>query len=114
MRLFGYPLAHENDAERAGRAALSIQRALAELNRKNAGTAKPELVARLPALRHPAQMGGVELLSAFAEHAATPDRGVGPAALLRRRHGRRLSLQARAHSGRFLAAHEALKSPKDP
>jgi hypothetical protein len=28
MALFGYPLAHENDAERAARAALSIQRAL--------------------------------------------------------------------------------------
>ena len=47
MCLFGYPLAHENDAERAARAALSIQRALAELNRKNAGTGKPELVARI-------------------------------------------------------------------
>jgi class 3 adenylate cyclase len=47
MCLFGYPLAHENDAERAARAALSIQRALAELNRKNAGTTKPELVARI-------------------------------------------------------------------
>jgi class 3 adenylate cyclase/uncharacterized protein YjiS (DUF1127 family) len=47
MCLFGYPLAHENDAERAARAALSIQRTLAELNRKNAGTAKPELVARI-------------------------------------------------------------------
>jgi class 3 adenylate cyclase len=29
MALFGYPLAHENDAERAARAALLIQRALA-------------------------------------------------------------------------------------
>ena len=47
MALFGYPLAHENDAERAARAALSIQRALAELNRKNAGTGKPELQARI-------------------------------------------------------------------
>src|SRR5580658_4171322 len=47
MALFGYPLAHENDAERAARAALSIQSALADLNRKNAGTAKPELVARI-------------------------------------------------------------------
>ena len=47
MCLFGYPLARENDAERAARAALSIQRALTELNRKNAGTAKPELVARI-------------------------------------------------------------------
>jgi class 3 adenylate cyclase/tetratricopeptide (TPR) repeat protein len=47
MALFGYPLAHENDAERAARAALSIQRALADLNRKNAGAGKPELVARI-------------------------------------------------------------------
>jgi len=47
MSLFGYPVAHENDAERAARAALAIQRALAELNRKNAGTGKPELVARI-------------------------------------------------------------------
>ena len=31
MALFGYPVAQENDAERAVRAALSIQRALAEL-----------------------------------------------------------------------------------
>ena len=30
MALFGYPVAQENDAERAVRAALSIQRALAE------------------------------------------------------------------------------------
>jgi class 3 adenylate cyclase len=47
MCLFGYPVAHENDAERAARAALSIQRALAELNRKNARTAAPQLVARI-------------------------------------------------------------------
>src|SRR6201987_1847233 len=47
MVLFGYPVAQENDAERAARAALSIQRALSELNRKNAGTAKPELAARI-------------------------------------------------------------------
>ena len=40
MALFGYPVAQENDAERAVRAALSIQRALAELNRKNEGTWK--------------------------------------------------------------------------
>jgi hypothetical protein len=31
MALFGYPVAQENDAERAARAALAIQRALAEL-----------------------------------------------------------------------------------
>jgi len=47
LALFGYPVAHENDAERAARASLSIQRALAELNRKNAGTGKPVLQARI-------------------------------------------------------------------
>ncbi len=47
LALFGYPVAQENDAERAARAALSIQRALAELNRKNAGTGKPVLAARI-------------------------------------------------------------------
>src|SRR5262249_44467893 len=31
MALFGYPVAQENDAERAARAALSIQRGLAEV-----------------------------------------------------------------------------------
>src|SRR5215469_7053900 len=47
MAVFGYPLAHENDAERAARTALSIQRALSDVNRKNAGAGKPELVARI-------------------------------------------------------------------
>ena len=47
MALFGYPVAQENDAERAARAALSIQRALAEVNRSNAGTGKPALNARI-------------------------------------------------------------------
>jgi hypothetical protein len=47
MALFGYPVAQENDSERAVRAALSIQRALAEVNRKNSGSAKPALVARI-------------------------------------------------------------------
>jgi class 3 adenylate cyclase len=47
MALFGYPVAQENDAERAARAALSIQRALAEVNRKNVRTGKPALNARI-------------------------------------------------------------------
>ena len=37
MALFGYPRAQENDAERAVRAALAIQRALADINARNAG-----------------------------------------------------------------------------
>ena len=47
MSIFGYPVAHENDAKRAVRAALSIQRALAELNRKNESTGNPALAARV-------------------------------------------------------------------
>ena len=47
MSLFGYPVAQENDAERAARAALGIQHAFTELNRKNACAGKPELAARI-------------------------------------------------------------------
>ncbi len=47
MALFGYPQAQENDAERAVRAALAIQRAIAEINTKNAGRGAPELRARI-------------------------------------------------------------------
>jgi predicted ATPase/class 3 adenylate cyclase len=47
MALFGYPVSQENDAERAVRAALAIQRALTELNRSNAGLGKPALTARI-------------------------------------------------------------------
>ena len=47
MALFGHPIAQENDSERAVRAALAIQLALAELNRKNAGSGRPELLARI-------------------------------------------------------------------
>ena len=47
MALFGYPVTQENDAERAARAALSIQRALAEVNRKNAAAGKSALNARI-------------------------------------------------------------------
>ena len=41
MALFGYPQAQENDAERAVRAALAIQRALADLNARNARSGAP-------------------------------------------------------------------------
>ena len=46
MALFGYPQAQENDAERAVRAALAIQRALEDINR-NRGKSAPELLARI-------------------------------------------------------------------
>jgi class 3 adenylate cyclase len=47
MALFGYPHAQENDAERAVRAALAIQRALSDLNARNSAKAAPELSARI-------------------------------------------------------------------
>ena len=47
MALFGYPYAQENDAERAVRAALAIQRALVEINARNASKGAPELSARI-------------------------------------------------------------------
>ena len=47
MALFGHPVAQENDAERAARAALSIQRSLDDINRKNASSGKPALNARI-------------------------------------------------------------------
>jgi class 3 adenylate cyclase len=43
----GYPAAQENDAERAAPAARAIQRALAEVTRKNADTGKPARSARI-------------------------------------------------------------------
>jgi class 3 adenylate cyclase len=47
MALFGYPLAQENDAERALRAALEIQRALAEINAGKTDSGWPKLEARI-------------------------------------------------------------------
>ena len=79
LALFGYPLAHENDAERAARAALSIQRALAELNAKNASTGKPELKARIGLETGPAVLdatgeiyGDVANIAARVEALAEP------------------------------------------
>ena len=47
MALFGYPQAQENDAERAVRAALAIQRALSDLNASPVAKGAPELSARI-------------------------------------------------------------------
>jgi tetratricopeptide (TPR) repeat protein len=60
MALFGYPHAQENDAERAVRAALAIQRVLAEINARNAAKGEPELVVRIGLETGPVvvEMGG--------------------------------------------------------
>jgi class 3 adenylate cyclase len=47
MALFGYPQAEENDAERAVRAALAIQRGLGELSARNTRSGEPELDVRI-------------------------------------------------------------------
>src|SRR5579871_411264 len=47
MALFGYPQAQENDAERAVLAALRVQRAVAELNARNATAGAPQLAVRI-------------------------------------------------------------------
>ena len=47
IALFGYPVAHESDLQRAAHAAFVIQRSLAELNRKNDRNGKPTLAARI-------------------------------------------------------------------
>jgi class 3 adenylate cyclase/predicted ATPase len=79
MALFGYPVAQENDAERAVRAALSIQRALGELNRKNEGAGKPALAARIAIDTGPAVLdasgeifGDVPNVAARAQALAEP------------------------------------------
>jgi class 3 adenylate cyclase/predicted ATPase len=83
MSLFGYPVAHENDAERAVRAALAIQRALAELNRKNAGTGKPVLSARIGVETGPAVVDAVgEIYGDVANIAARVQALAEPGAVL--------------------------------
>jgi class 3 adenylate cyclase len=79
MALFGYPIAQENDAERAVRAALSIQRALAGLNRMNKGAGKPALAARIAIDTGPAVLdaggeifGDVPNIAARAQALAEP------------------------------------------
>src|SRR5208282_1887441 len=79
MALFGYPRAQENDAERAARAALAIQRALAELNARNAARGAPELNGRIGIESGPVIMeatgevfGDVPNVAARVEAAAEP------------------------------------------
>jgi class 3 adenylate cyclase len=83
MALFGYPVAQENDAERAVRAALSIQRALAELNRKNEGVGKPALAARIAIDTGPAVLdAGGEIFGDVANVAARAQALADPGAVV--------------------------------
>jgi class 3 adenylate cyclase len=83
MALFGHPVAQENDAERAVRAALSIQRALAELNRKNEGAAKPALAARIAIDTGPAVLdAGGEIFGDVANIAARAQALADPGAVV--------------------------------
>jgi class 3 adenylate cyclase len=84
MSLSGYPVAHENDAERAARAALTIQGALVELNRKNQSTGKPVLTARIGVETGPAVLdaageiyGDVANIAARVQALAEPGRRSG-------------------------------------
>src|SRR5262249_6344288 len=83
LAVFGHPLAHENDTERAARAALSIQRSLGELNRKNAGSGKPELAARIGLDTGPAVVDAVgEIYGDVANVAARVQAVAEPGAVL--------------------------------
>jgi class 3 adenylate cyclase len=83
MALFGYPVAQENDAERAVRAALSIQRALVELNRKNEGVGKPALAARIAIDTGPAVLdAGGEIFGDVANVAARAQALAEPGAVV--------------------------------
>jgi class 3 adenylate cyclase len=105
LALFGYPLAHENDAERAARAALSIQRELVELNRKNAGSGKPELTARFGLETGPAVVdatgeiyGDVANTAARVQALAEPGAVLVTAQVLRQVAGLFVAEQRGAHT----------------
>ena len=102
MALFGYPVAQENDAERAARAALSIQHALAEVNRKNADSGKPALNARIGI-----ETGSVVVDAAGEIYGDAPNicgarAGAGGAG-----HGRRDCAECSARSRAFLSPRSA-------
>jgi class 3 adenylate cyclase/predicted ATPase len=83
MSLFGYPVALENDAERAVRAALQIQRALTEINRKNDSAEKPALAARIAVDTGPAVLdAGGEIFGDVANVAARAQALAEPGAVV--------------------------------
>ncbi len=71
LAVFGVPTAHEDDPERAVRAALEMQAVLSELNRGFAAEGKPQLEMRI----------GIEAGEVLVdiERAAGPATGCSPA-----------------------------------
>jgi len=110
MVLFGYPVALENDAERAARAALAIQRSLAELNRKNAGSGKPPLAARIAIDWGPVLVEGNELfgdtpnIAARAQAVAEPGEVVVTARVQRQIAGLFVAEERGSHEFRGVSA----------
>src|SRR6476659_3857399 len=82
MVLFGYPVALENDAERAARAALAIQRSLAELNRNNAGSGKPALAARIALVWGPVVVDAGEIFGDVPNIAVRTQTAAAPGEVL--------------------------------
>jgi class 3 adenylate cyclase/predicted ATPase len=110
MVLFGYPVALENDAERAARAALAIHRSLAELNRKNAGSGNPPLAARIAIDWGPVLVEGNELfgdtpnIAARAQAVAEPGEVVVTARVQRQIAGLFVAEERGSHEFRGVSA----------
>jgi len=110
MVLFGYPVALENDAERAARAALAIHRSLAELNRKNAASGKPPLAARVAIDWGPVLVEGNELfgdtpnIAARAQAVAEPGEVVVTARVQRQIAGLFVAEERGSHEFRGVSA----------
>jgi len=117
MALFGYPHARENDAERAVRAALAIQRALTEVNAKNAGKGAPQLSARIGLDSGPVVVdtsgevfGEAPNIAARVQGAAEPGTVVVTAAVQRQTAGLFVAEDKGAHELKGVAAPVTLYS----
>jgi class 3 adenylate cyclase len=83
VALFGYPLAHENDVERAAHAARAVQRALTELNCKYDHIGKPALAARITIDSGPLVVDAAgEILGDLPNISARPQAFVEPTPVL--------------------------------
>ena len=99
MALFGYPQAQENDAERAVRAALAIQRALVDLNARNAAKGAPKLAARIGLELGPVVVDTTGEVFGEAPNVAARVQASGRAGI-RARHRKRAAASRRIIRGR--------------